>query len=351
MRVLVYSDLQAGESTARLFSDPSVSLQLYRVRKFYRDIADVIVKHKCRAVWDLGDTTDDRNAIPISVVDAVLEGIDRLPQSDLNIKLIGNHEQLLRSGDIHVGRMFDRKFRVVDRVETFHFGKLTVICCAFPANDSDAAAWLVREMAKYPEAVVLGHFQVIGSAMPSGSATTGLPRSIFAGVKLALLGHVHRFQEVAPNVFYVGSPFQQDHGESEDAFKRVAIVDTDTLKVEWVELTGYPTHTSVGYSDFISQAQDTEDRFRVVLRNHTETEAFYSHPLASRAEPVYEYGLAEGQGSGQSESSHNAETSNPSTWSLDDAMAQYVKERPPGELGVQISDDDMISIGKELAGG
>jgi hypothetical protein len=44
----------------------------------------------------LGDTTDDRQAIPIPTIHAVLKPLERF-KGGHNIKLMGNHEQWLKS--------------------------------------------------------------------------------------------------------------------------------------------------------------------------------------------------------------------------------------------------------------
>ncbi len=322
------------------------------MRKFYRDLADLCKRESCDAVWDLGDTTDDRNAIPISTVDAVLEGLEQLPDHDWNLKLIGNHEQLLRSGSVHVGRMFDRKFSVVDTTAVHKLGKVQLVCAAFPANDADLAGWLRDTLTRQANhggySLVLGHFQVLGCQLSSGQSTSGIPRQVLDKADLALLGHVHRHQRLGESVYYVGSPFEQDFGEANEP-KRVAVVDLVDGKppaVTWHELTGFPRHRVVNFERFSQQvSQDSEDRFKVVLSSLAETERFYAHPLSTRAEPVYDYVAVDsaGQPTPEAEGSHD--------WSLDRALKAYVDSTNLADRGLQVGPEDLLEFGLEIARG
>lgn len=350
MRALVYSDLQAGESHLRLFNDPTTSLQLHRVRKFYRDVAELGQREGCEMVWDLGDTTDDRSAIPISTLDAVLEGIDRLPSHDWNTKLIGNHEQMVRSGQTHVGRMFDRKFSVVDTAAVYKLSsKLQLVCAAFPADDAELSRWLKDTLQRGSTAgmknLVLGHFQVLGCQLNSGQSTVGVPRQVLDKADLALLGHVHRHQRIGSSAFYVGSPFEQDFGESGEP-KRVAVVDTESCTVEWHELPGFPVHRVVELGQFCEQVNpESENRFRVVLRTLEETERFYAHPLSNRAEPIYDYGST-----AESGAQVDPQDERP-VWTLDRALSSYVETTNLSDRGIQVGREDLLEFGLEIARG
>lgn len=350
MRVLLYSDLQATEGHERCFSNPTISLQQFRVRKFYDQVSNLAKSHGCQAVWDLGDTTDDRNAIPIATADAVLEGISKLPSSKLNIKLIGNHEQMVRSGDIHIGRMFDRRFHVVGVREIIPLNHNTaVVACAFPGNDSEAAEWIrksIRE-AKHDFQVVvfLGHFQVLGCQMNSGQSLTGIPKKAMEQADIAFLGHVHKWQKFAPNQYYVGSPFQQNFGEANEE-KFVAVLDTEHLTVDWVQLEGFPKYQTVSFQDFAREiAPTSEDRYKVVLRSPEEAEQFYAHPYSSRVvEPIYAYERSAVEGL-----SNAAVQMSGDQWSLESVLKRYVSKVPPSSRGVLLSEDEMLEYGHQIA--
>jgi hypothetical protein len=345
VKALAYADLQATEGAERCFHNRSISLQQWRVRKFYADLHRIYVEHQCNCLWDLGDTTDDRCSIPIPTIDVVLEGISQIPAHPWNLKLIGNHEQFLRSTSVHVGRMFQGRFQVIEEPKVLQDAKGVVyVLCPFPYEDDQLAAWLDTVLKNYPndDKVLLGHFQVIGCKLNSGEAKEGIPKELLKEFKLGLLGHVHKPQSVCKNVHYVGSPFQQDKGEAGEA-KRVGVVDMDTFEVKWVEMTGFPEYKSYTLAQFVELAQEhSEDRIQVILRNQAEAEQFYAHPLSSRADPVYQYSV-------QAQSAEHRSAVEAWTRSRKGAILKYLELRPPAEHGINLPAEELVRLAEYLA--
>lgn len=338
MKVLVFSDLQATEGHERCRSNPAVPLQRWRVEKFFNDLLAIYEEKGCEALWDLGDLLDDRSSVPVPTIETVLAGLSKFPKSPYNFKLIGNHEQYVRTTTVHAGRMFDPFFKVVSgrQVESIDLGpwSRTVAMCAFPEDDSAAAEWVASHARR--DGILIGHFQVSGCRMGSGQALNGIPVSAVDRYGLALFGHVHLRQKVGQNAFYVGSPFQQDFGEADTA-KYVAVVDLSTLEVEWVETSGFPSYKTVNLDGWMDRGP--EDRCKVVLQSPAEAAEFYACPDCGEAEPVYSYELAaraveSGQGS--------------SVTSINDLMKDYVQERPPAELGVDLGSEEMLDFGRHI---
>jgi hypothetical protein len=344
MKLLLYADLQATDGSEVCYHDPTVRLQDWRVRRFFDAIYDIYHLHGCGGLIDLGDTTDDRSAIPVPTIDALLRNLAKF--TGWNVKLIGNHEQFTRDASVHVGKLFASHFTVVDGVTAFDSpdSDVVFICAAYPGNYSD----LVKQLAdichvyRGKTKVLFGHFQVIGCKMSSGVALDGLPKESLAPFKLGFLGHVHKPQEVAKNIFYVGSPFQQNFGESGEA-KRVAILDTETLHVEWVSLAnhGFPRYLTVSAQEFVESVDAaSEDRFHVVLSSQADTEALFAHPLCNRADTEYSYTTSTTQVAAPVKS-----------WSFESVLARYVGKNPPKDAGIDIEDSEMIAIGMEISQG
>lgn len=348
MKVLVYSDLQATEGHERMFSDPSMPLQRWRTQKFFADISQIAKDYGCSAIWDGGDTTDDRTAIPIPTVDAILDGLDKLPNSHANIKIVGNHEQFHRNARVHVGRLFASKFQIVETIDAFDIEGTAVVAISYPSNldnsDEQIAAFIQALRPDFKRIVVLGHFDCVGARYNTGQVLQGVSREALDGADLVLLGHIHKAQSVGTKIHYIGSPFQQDFGESGEQ-KRVAILDLKTLELEWVLTAGYPLYRVVSLEDFERMVTaETEDRFQVVLRSYEESSRFYAHPLSSRAKPVYAYGLAEAE-----VNSATAEDSQVQGWNLESAVERWIRDNPPGKRGIALADSDMKDLGLALA--
>lgn len=341
MKFLVYSDLQATDGHERCYTDQSKSLQQWRVEKFYKDLLAVYHAHKCSGLWDLGDTLDDRNAIPIPTINAVLEGIDRFPDAELNLKLIGNHEQYVKSTDVHIGRLFDRKFALIPGVERFDFGGVQMALCSFPENPAKTTAWLEALPRKKPT-IILGHFQLVGSELNNGISLEGIRQEAVSWADIGLFGHVHKHQRLCKNTWYVGSPFQQNFGEAGQP-KFVVVVDLDTLELEWVKLPGFPEYRVVGMPDFESMCTETsEDRFQVVLKGMADTEQYFSSPLAHRASPVYQYDCS------SKPEDASGEENGGLVWTAENLFTRYMLRTPPSTRGIQLPDTDMLEFGKSI---
>ncbi len=305
MRILVFGDLQADEGPERLRSDPSVPLQRWRVQQFYRWAAQLVHTRKLDAVWDLGDTTNDRTALLHPTVQAVTQGCAALTSGLLslhNYKLLGNHEQYSKGGQTHVGDLFHPYFRVIQDRSVFTLPKerLHIVCASFPVDSNELAGWLDRTLetlidrdrAQIMRIVVLGHFTVQGATLNSGPSRHGIPREALRHADCVLLGHVHRHQQLSGgrNHWYVGSPFQQDFGEAGDPEKCVAILDTATLSLEWVP-TLFPTYRTVDVAD-LEAATRGNDVLKVVVKSSAEAQQLYASPHAHTVQPVYAFAPA-----------------------------------------------------------
>lgn len=291
MRLLIYSDLQADTSAEMCFNEPGTPLQIFRVRKLYRDLWRLYQQHACDGLVDLGDTFDNRSAINCMALDAVLEGLALFPQSEWNIKLTGNHDQYLRDGSISTKRLFASLFaHVVDATERVRIsGSTCLLCAAYPASEADLEAWLLDND---PRHMLLGHFQVKSAGLQKLAAAGGLSKSTVNRFRVSLLGHVHKPQQVWSNTFYVGSPFQQNFGEKGET-KFVGVLDTQTGTVEWIPLTGYPEYRVCTWPEFQACVKiEDEHRYQVYLASEEESGQFLSHPLADRAQGIVDYQAA-----------------------------------------------------------
>jgi hypothetical protein len=344
MRALVYADVHADDGNELCFCHQGWSLQHWRVKKFFADAFKLYQQYKCDCVWDLGDTTNSRCSIPIPTIDVVLEGVSKFPPHPWNLKLIGNHEQFLRSTSVHVGRLFQQNFQIVEEAKVLQADGVVYALCPFPAEDAQLEAWLEAVLEDYPgkPKILLGHFQVLGCKLNSGEAKDGVSKEVLRHFDLGLLGHVHKPQTLVGNVHYVGSPFQQDRGE-EGEVKRVAIVDTDKLSVQWVKLDGFPEYKTRTLAQFLTEVNErSEDRFQVILANPAEAERFFAHPLSSRASPVYRYDVKEEVNAGRELKVES--------WlsSRRGLVRKYFELNPPAERGINMPLEELEKLAEHF---
>lgn len=294
---LVFSDLQAGEGSdsERLRANPAIPLQRWRVEQFYADLKTLYDRHGCKYLIDLGDTTDDRKSLPVPTIGAIMSGLNAIrPDPKLSIKLIGNHEQAYRAGNFHPGLIYQAFHHVVPEEEVIFAGETAIVCVSYPNEEGRTSLWLyetlrrLKENYSYTKILVLGHLGVEGSVSSGRSLPGAFAPYMFQHATLALLGHVHQPQQMADNLYYVGSPFQQDFGEANQA-KRVCLLDLDTLEFEWLSLPSpYPRYLRLSVDELECYGSLGEDRVQVVLRTTAEAERYHASPLAALVEPDYQ---------------------------------------------------------------
>lgn len=349
MRILIYTDLHATEGHERMHNDPTKSLQIYRVNKCYARLFDLYKEFECDALWDLGDTTDDRNALPVPAVDAIGVGLSQFPITDCNIKLIGNHEQFLRNTRVNAGQLFSPYFQVIEQPQVIELNSLvSVICAPYPESDADLLQWLDKQKATLSgkKTILIGHFQISGCWSDGGQLLDGVTLDSVSWINMGLLGHIHRPQTMG-NCTYIGSPFQQNWGEAGER-KRVAILDVGrngSIGVQYVDLDGFPEYREIGLKDLTAACEPgdrDEDRLRVILRSPEEASEFYAHKCANRAEPKYMFDVYD--------NAQPVDESQPkvTAWTPEAIMERYMHHNPPSNLGINIDSGEMLQFGKDI---
>lgn len=342
MRILIYSDLQATVGHEMMHTDPGMHLQLWRVNKFYTDLFEIYKESKCDALWDLGDTTDDRSALPIPAIEAVCRGLSQFPKSNHNIKLMGNHEQYLRNTEIHVGRLFEPYFNVIGTLDEFTIEGNDIKAYSYPSDYESLENNIKLDLKDTLDNIVIGHFDVVGAGLTGSKSKGGVKPSALSEAKHVFLGHIHKPQTMHKNIHYVGSPFQQNYGESGES-KSVIILDLKRGKSSFtrVPLEGFPVYRTVGFTEFTDLvSKRSEDRFKVLLKSEEETADFYRHPLSYLAtEPLYDYEHKESGKTGEEEAS---------LFSTEECMLAYLQEKPLSESNITIDEKEMLCIGHQL---
>jgi predicted phosphodiesterase len=344
VRLLVYTDLQATEGSARCRSNPTIPLQRQRTQDFYDRIVQIAKQKNCDHVCDLGDSTDDRSFIYRATLGVTIAGLAKLkPACPGLIKLTGNHEQLLKDGRISADNLYEPYFERVGS-GVFNGKGFMIVYRSF----TDDYAKLNEDLLKTAEAIrthdlkepliLMAHGDVKGARYASGETSSeGISLATLDAYDIVLLGHVHNHQcLIKDKAWYVGSPFQQDFGEAGQR-KWVAVLDTDKMNVEFVNVTGFPEYRTVELKDFLTMAKPGEEhRYKVLLRSLDDLDKFYSSPLGELGEgvPLYE--------DKKQDAVQDVDISDdPST-----LLKRYLNSRPIGEgISAAISEDDLLSLG------
>lgn len=344
MNVLIYSDMQATEGHHRLRSNPEIPLQRWRVEKAYEQMAEIADEYRCEAVFDLGDTTDDRQAIPIPTLQVLERGLNRLVSSrrSLSIKLIGNHEQALRSPTINSGSISRPFFgHVVETVKTISFQTCRVIAASYHDSSAEMVHGIEYELSRMSgesEVILVAHASIIGHSTGHSTLEEGIPRDLLSQFKMAFLGHIHTGGQICQNAWYVGSPFQQDFGEDGPEEKGVIILDLKTFKFTRVPLRGFPRYRRITVDEMAWIDPSTEDRIRIDVPTVQKAQEFYSDRNSSIAEPIFTAVTTPVPSQSSSDRLDD----------LESCMRAYLESNPPESKGLMTNSSDMLAYGMEL---
>lgn len=216
----------------------------------------------------LGDVFETQRSVDTSVMFAFTEWVKRVAEKHVKLILVaGNHDHYSRSGSIHALLPFglSSHVEVVSDFAKVRVGNNVLNLFAY-TDDVDQikeriAAVKVSGLTNTKEFLCL-HQGVSGAL---------LAHSVFDGVlsvedlrkddfEAVFLGHFHKPQELAPNVMYLGSPYQVTTDEAGDV-KRFIKIDPSG-NVSSIRTTGNEFH-SVSFEDFESYQQIPNGYYRV----------------------------------------------------------------------------------------
>ena len=236
MRFIVWSDLQANAH--KPFSKVMPNGLNSRLADAISIIDQITELHRTREIpysFFLGDLFHTRNSLDISTLSEVYKALKRLSRYATLFILVGNHDQTLRSGQIHSPVVMDEFAIVLDHAQEFELMEHQFSVCPYTPDDEK----LLDEISRFE------HRDYLLLHAGISEATVGPYDALIQGQiaadklkdwKLAFVGHYHKRQTIG-NVYIPGSPLQVDFGEMTDPSKGCLIVDE--YDVEFVPLE-YP---------------------------------------------------------------------------------------------------------------
>lgn len=216
MKFYVFTDLHLHK-----FSDYSRSEGPYnntRLEAQVNALEDIINKagDDHGVVLFLGDLFHQRGKVDTEVYNAGVRAIADRPEVPIYM-LEGNHDNV--SNSIHSASSLEPlsylpNVTLIKEYEKFNIGETSFVGLSYGEEYEELKTFLKNNTAD----VLLGHLGVEGAngagmSKLSGAFTTG-DLLVPSHYSLALLGHYHKRQELAKNVFYVGNPVAQDFGDS-----------------------------------------------------------------------------------------------------------------------------------------
>lgn len=257
-----------------------------------------------------GDIFHVRGTVPSDVLQLSLSLFQFWAEKGMRFRAIaGNHDQMDAEGLYHSSSAFANVFEVAAGSKCFFRVKAgddisMVHLLPWMENrqqyleELDYCQQLVRTN-PHCKHVLISHAAIDGAEV--GTLEYRLKEPVFVEDlapeiwSAVFLGHFHKPQKMADNVWYVGSPYQITRAESEDV-KRALIYDTTTGKVTQLRTYGkqfhqvffdelYPEYTQFtpGYYDVIVRGKEDPAEVRALLEKLGCTEFHLIRPRVDSA--------------------------------------------------------------------
>lgn len=207
-------------------------------------IRALCTKNKVDVVCVLGDIFEARNAIEVTVLNAVYKAFyDYVDHGIRLILLVGNHDRT-DVGREHALEVFKPWCEVIDSPTTLRLPDGDIVAIPFMPNAKHVTKAIKESVTKNTKLLLL-HTAVKSLKMPNGKvwgegiSLEDIPRHVYC-----MLGHYHRYSELRTNrVWYLGSMTQIDQGDA-SFDKYFAVYDSVKDKISFYNTQG-PRFVSV----------------------------------------------------------------------------------------------------------
>lgn len=191
-----------------------------------------------------GDTFNTRGLIKTSCFDTLYRHYFKWANEGFRqLIVVGNHDQEDREGVVHPMRVFNqfKDWTVADAPMQFD----QFMAIPYMTMDKIKTFFASYEAKGKHDAIV--HWGIQGALRNDRNRDAdGVPLEWLDVFRNVFSGHYH-YRNAIGNVQYIGSPFQQNHGEMDQA-KGVLIYNSETLKTAFREIKGTPKHVDVQIS-------------------------------------------------------------------------------------------------------
>jgi len=223
---------------------------------FFKDtLFNVIKKRNITDLRILGDLFDNRNALNVRTINAVIDVFaffeENLPHLKIKI-LMGNHDQYYHNRydiiSLNILRHF-KNIEVIDKVVTDNINGKSILM----------VPWIVPETSIYQDYMgyvqsekkfdlLLGHFEINGFEVTPGIIDThGINLKLFKNFKRVFSGHYH-LRNTMEQISYLGCPYQLTWGDYGNV-KGIHIYNVDSNETEFIENTDSPIFMKIYMAD------------------------------------------------------------------------------------------------------
>ena len=274
MKFAIIADIHLSRySQDKIEDETRLPERLHSIKKALYEVANHCVENGINSLIIAGDILHGKSIIYAIAQDIMLNFFEDFKDKLEFYVLDGNHD-LSGKGSEVVSALKSLKnihsVKWVNFKETFLLGG-EVLLVPYSEN--------VTQVVKDNKAkILISHFGLNEGILNSGISIVSDVKAtdLIGNYELVLLGHYHKPQQIIRDdikIYYVGSLIQLDWGEKGDD-KRFLVVDSDTLDIEEVPITGYKKHIEIELTDknkdevfvLAQQAKDAGDHIKIIMK-------------------------------------------------------------------------------------
>jgi len=216
------------------------------------------IEQDIKTVFFLGDFFHTRDKLYTMVMSKAIRKMDIFSKSNIEIiMLVGNHDLPLKNTTKHHNlSMFLNQFKIVDGPCVWEGNKANIYMLPY-IESIDKTKWALQEIEKLREKnkvnMLFGHFDIFSAKMGNTVSLSpfGLkPDQLSKNWDYVISGHYHSYQKIRQNVWYVGSPLQQNFGE---VGQTKGIIIYDNGNFSFYENTFSPKFVDVHENNFTEE--------------------------------------------------------------------------------------------------
>lgn len=231
---------------------------------FFKDTLFGVLKS--RGINDLrilGDLFDNRNALNVRTINAVIDVFTFLETNLPNLKikiLMGNHDQYYHNRydiiSLNILRNFNN-IEIIDKVTEDHINGKSILMVPWIVPETsiyeDYMSY-VRKEVKFD--LLLGHFEINGFEVSPGITDThGIQVRLFRNFKRVFSGHYH-LRNTMDQITYLGCPYQLSWGDYGNT-KGIHVYDVDTNETTFIENTTSPSFIKIYMTDIAAGRRES----------------------------------------------------------------------------------------------
>lgn len=240
MKISMFTDIHWGAKNNSVTHNEDCS-------EFIEWFISNTLKQKCSAIVFMGDWFENRNAINVATLNSSFKGLQQLDALGIPIYFsVGNHDLYHRENRNEVSTYHFTQFKNVKLInEMTRVDNMAFFPYLFKEEYAGAASFLENKKIKY----AFGHFEFKNFVITGTDKRLdhGPDHKIFSNQKYIFSGHFHK-RQIQDNVIYIGNTFPTNFGDAWDDERGMAILDTETDDVDFLNWDVCPKYRKLKLS-------------------------------------------------------------------------------------------------------